>query len=126
MSVRAAGVALAAASLAIAMTTGCGDREQSFREAIELVCEAPTKIPDGRNRLTEAVTAVEPRVTNAKAKELFERMGMSEGGEKLPLMRIAMTEAGLARCTLLEVWEEQRKNPPKLPDDPLNQPIPPR
>lgn len=67
---------------AVALLVGACSKEQSYREAMEMFCEAPTKI--------------------------------------------AAKEAGLAKCTVLEVWEEQLKNPPKLPDDPLNQPVPAR
>lgn len=118
-------VVLALASMLVA---ACGAKEQTFGEAVALVCEAPTKIPDGRNKLTEAVMAVEPKIKNAKARELFERMPQVEAGEKLPLLRMAMKDAGLARCTLLEIWEEQIKNPPELPADPLKEPLdlPPR
>jgi hypothetical protein len=109
---------------AVLLAAACGKKEQSFRDAVALVCEAPTQIPDGRTRLTEAIMAVDAKVTNAKARELFARLPMVEPGEKLPLLRATVKEAGLARCTLLQIWEEQLKNPPRLPPDPLKEPLP--
>ena len=111
--------------LVLVLVAGCGKGEQSYREGMELFCESPTKIPDGRNRLGDAIQAVVPKIKNKQTIELLERLPQVEGGEKLPMLRMGVKEAGLTRCTVLEVWEEQVKNPPKLPPDPLAEPVPP-
>ncbi len=45
----------------------------------------------------------------------MDSVGNAEAGEKRAMIEGAMHEAGLTRCTLLEVWDEHRRNPPAPP-----------
>ena len=88
--------------LALALAACGGGKEQSYPDALRLVCESPVGVPEGADRATRALAAVDAKVTNPRARAFMGELAASE--HKADALRAAAFEAGLARCTLADVW----------------------
>lgn len=83
------------------------EAEQSFAEAIALICEVPTQIPelekvDPAERPKLMADWIKERVTNDKAKQLFQQIAGAEPSQKTSLLKAAAEEVGLTSCSLAQ------------------------
>ena len=83
------------------------EAEQSFAQAIALICEVPTKIPeiekiDPAERPKLMADWIKERVTNEKAKQLFQQIADAEPSEKTSLLKAAAEEVGLTSCSMAQ------------------------
>jgi len=117
---------LVAAALAPSLA-GC-KHEQSYHDGLKIFCDAPDRMPGGRERLTEAILAVEKQVTSREVRADLDKLPTLAGPQKLDALRADMARAKLDRCAVLDVWQEQLAHPPTTApgDDPLSRPVPPR
>jgi hypothetical protein len=81
--------------------------EQSFAQAIALICEVPAQIPDMEKvdpaeRPKLMADWIKERVTNEKALELFQKIASAEAAQKTSLLKAAAEEAGLQSCSLAQ------------------------
>ena len=89
------------------LAAACGDKEQSFKQGMELLCGStaslPSTMPPSEKAAAIAKTADE-KVTNQEVRQLATSLASLEGDQKLARLKEAATRAGVERCGLAELW----------------------
>ncbi|HEY8147165.1 MAG TPA: hypothetical protein VIG06_31000 [Kofleriaceae bacterium] len=101
---------LLAALVALASAAGCGgDKEQSFREGMELLCGSTASLPSTMKpseKATAIAKSADQKVRNKEVRELAGALAALEGDQKVARLQEAARRAGIERCGLLELWAE--------------------
>jgi hypothetical protein len=99
-----------AAFVALACAAGCGgDKEQSFKEGMELLCGSTAGLPSTMKpseRATAIAKAADEKVRNKEVRELAGALAGLERDQKVARLQEAAGRAGIERCGLLELWAE--------------------
>ena len=101
---------LLAALVALASAAGCGgDKEQSFREGMQLLCGSTASLPSTMKpseKATAIAKAADEKVRNTEVRDLAAALATLEGDQKVARLQEAAGRAGIERCGLLELWAE--------------------
>lgn len=101
---------LLAALVALAAAASCGgDKEQSFKEGMELLCGSTASLPSTMKpseKATAIARAADEKVKNQEVRELATSLAGLEGDQKLARLKEAAARAGVERCGLAELWTE--------------------
>lgn len=81
---------------------------QSFAEAMQIACDAPDAIPDGKpaDRIAAAMKQADPKITNKEVRDLFASFASNAGIDKRTAMHEAIRKARLNHCTLAELFSQ--------------------
>jgi len=85
--------------------------DQSYAEALELICNEVVEADEVRDATPEAKAVVmhqyiTERLTNEEARELYASLAEMENAQKHETVSNAAEEAGLAHCNIVELWAE--------------------
>ena len=97
-----------AALVALALA-GCGEKDQSFKEAMEILCGSTASLPSTMKPAEKALAiarTADQKVKNHEVRELAGSLAALEGKQKVAHLREAATRAGIERCGLVELWTE--------------------
>ena len=97
-----------AALVALALA-GCGEKDQSFKEAMEILCGSTASLPSTMKPAEKALAiarTADQKVKNQEVRELAGSVAALEGKQKVARLREAATRAGIEHCGLVELWTE--------------------
>jgi hypothetical protein len=82
--------------------------EQSFADAIKLLCDAPDKISDRNpnSHVLRAMQQLDDKITNKDARDLLSSMASDSTTDTIPKLRAAIEKAGVSQCTMLELLRQ--------------------
>lgn len=94
----------------VSLTAGCGgDKEQSFKEGMELLCGSTASLPSTLSPSEKAMAiakAADEKVTNNEVRQLATSLASLEGDQRAARLKEAAARAGIERCGLAELWTE--------------------
>ena len=98
------------ALIALALASGaCGEKDQSFKEGMAILCGSTASLPSTMAPGEKAVAiarSADQKVENPEVRALAGSLAASEGKQKVARLREAATRAGIAHCGLVELWAE--------------------